>query len=108
MTSAGVTVGEREIDILARILSMGKLHHAYTGTGAIAVAVAAALPDSIVARCIRTSTDAAMPNLVRLGHVSGRLSIGASVRPGASGWQMEKAILSRSARVIMSGLVHLP
>lgn len=108
VTSAGVTVAAQEIDVLARILSMGKLHHAFTGTGAIALAVAAALPGSIVARSMPRTAGVQDRKTVRLGHVSGRLAIGATVRQGQDGWQMEKAILSRSARVIMSGWVHHP
>lgn len=108
VTSAGVAIESHEIDVLARILSMGKLHHAFTGTGAIALAVAAALPGSIVARHMPRSPGAQDRNTVRLGHVSGRLAIGATVRQGQAGWQMEKAILSRSARIIMSGWVHCP
>lgn len=108
VTSAGVAIESHEIDVLARILSMGTLHHAFTGTGAIALAVAAALPGSIVARHMPRSSGAQDRNTVRLGHVSGRLAIGATVRQGQAGWQMEKAILSRSARIIMSGWVHCP
>jgi probable AcnD-accessory protein PrpF len=109
VTSAGLTVDRSEIDVLARILSMGKLHHAFTGTGAIALAVAAAVPGSVVARNVRGAGDAGATTPVRIGHVSGKLSIGASVRRDAKGqWAMEKAILSRSARLIMSGWVHLP
>lgn len=107
-TSAGAMVAAQEIDVLARILSMGKLHHAFTGTGAIALAVAAALPGSIVCKHMRQPPSDRIRHAVRLGHVSGRLAIGATVRQGKAGWQMEKAILSRSARVIMSGWVHLP
>lgn len=109
VTSAGVTVKTSEIDVLARILSMGKLHHAFTGTGAIALAVAAALPGSVVARNVRGAEGAGSTAPVRIGHVSGKLSIGATVRRDGKGqWAMEKAILSRSARLIMSGWVHLP
>ncbi len=108
VTSAGARIGAHEIDVLARILSMGKLHHAFTGTGAIALAVAAVLPGSIVARNMQPPFGAQAHQSVRFGHVSGRLTIGATVRQGADGWQMDKAILSRSARVIMSGWVHVP
>lgn len=109
VTSAGVAVDASEIDVLARILSMGKLHHAYTGTGAIALAVAAALPGSVVARNASRDASGHAAKPVRIGHVSGKLSIGATVRrDGKNQWSMDKAILSRSARLIMSGWVHLP
>ncbi|MDB5824106.1 MAG: putative methylaconitate Delta-isomerase PrpF [Herminiimonas sp.] len=109
VTSAGVTVDKSEIDVLARILSMGKLHHAFTGTGAIALAVAAALPGSVVARNLRRAGGSGESTPIRIGHLSGKLSIGATVRRDGEGrWAMDKAILSRSARLIMSGWVHLP
>jgi 2-methylaconitate cis-trans-isomerase PrpF len=109
VTSAGDTVDSSEIDVLARILSMGKLHHAFTGTGAIALAVAAALPSSVVERNLRRAKGATGATPVRIGHVSGKLSIGATVRRDRKGnWAMDKAIFSRSARLLMSGWVHLP
>ncbi len=108
LSSAGERVAAADIDLLARILSMGKLHHAFTGTGAIALAVAAALPGSIVAQVMRPAPAAPAPRQLRFGHVSGRLAVGATLRQIAGGWQMERAILSRSARVIMSGWVHCP
>jgi probable AcnD-accessory protein PrpF len=106
LTSAGLAQPADAIDILARIVSMGKCHHAYAGTGAIALAVAAALPGSVVARCLDPARAAG--SALRIGHPSGRLAIGASVRQDGSGWRMERASLSRSARVLMSGQVHLP
>ncbi|MGS0740807.1 2-methylaconitate cis-trans isomerase PrpF [Glaciimonas sp. GG7] len=108
VSSAGVTIHDDQIDVVGRILSMGKLHHAFTGTGAIALAVAAALPDSVVARNLGTGNEDEKQALIRIGHVSGRLMLGATVRQEGRKWQMEKAILSRSARLIMSGQVHLP
>jgi 2-methylaconitate cis-trans-isomerase PrpF len=83
------------------------MHHAFTATDSIALAVAAALPGSIVARNLRKMSSERQPEVVRIDHASGRLAIGATVRHGKSGWQMDKAILSRSARVLMSGWVHV-
>jgi 2-methylaconitate isomerase len=108
-SSAGVDIAAGSVDLLARIVSMGKLHHAFTGTGSIALAVAAAVPGTVVADVART-----LPGLgVRIGHVSGLLSVGAEVtqRVGAGGstvWKVEKCVLSRSARRLMSGWVHVP
>jgi probable AcnD-accessory protein PrpF len=108
-SSAGVEVPADAIDLLARILSMGRLHHAYTGTGSIALAVAAAVPGTVVAEVARTLPGVA----TRIGHVSGTLAVGAEVsrRPDATGeaaWQVDRCVLSRSARRLMSGWVHVP
>lgn len=103
-TSAGVDVPAERVDLLARIMSMGKLHHAYTGTGSIALAVAAALPGTLVHEMVRI-----LPGLpTRIGHVSGTLAVGAEVSAVEGGWRVDKAVLSRSARRLMTGMVHVP
>jgi len=108
-TSAGADIGADAIDLLARIVSMGKLHHAFTGTGSIALSVAAAVPGTVVADVARTLPGVA----TRIGHVSGTLAVGAEVSqgPGPSGrprWRVDKCVLSRSARRLMSGWVYVP
>jgi probable AcnD-accessory protein PrpF len=108
-SSAGTEVPADSIDLLARIVSMGKLHHAYTGTGSIALAVAAAVPGTVVADVARTLPGVA----TRIGHVSGTLAVGAEVscREGPGGgrsWLVDKCVLSRSARRLMSGFVYVP
>jgi probable AcnD-accessory protein PrpF len=101
--SGGREVASGDIDVLARILSMGKLHHAFTGTGSIALAAAAALPGSLVSEVART-----LPGVpTRIGHASGVLAVGAALVRTRKGWALEKALLSRSARRIMSGWVHV-
>ncbi len=101
-TSAGRNLGADRIDLTARILSMGALHHAFTGTGAVALAVAAALPGSVVQRSARTG------ERVRVGHPSGTMTVGAQVRRDGDGWVVDKAVMSRSARRLMSGWVYAP
>jgi 2-methylaconitate isomerase len=108
-SSAGVDIEADAIDLLARITSMGKLHHAFTGTGSIALAVAAAVPGTVVAEVARTLPGVA----TRIGHVSGTLAVGAEVSRraapnGGTIWQVDKCVLSRSARRLMTGWVHVP
>jgi probable AcnD-accessory protein PrpF len=103
--SSGKTVQAADIDLCARIFSMGKLHHAMTGTGAVAIAVAAAIPGTVVARAVGGS-DAREE--VRFGHPSGSLRVGAAASRQDGEWKVEKATMSRSARRLMEGQVFVP
>jgi len=101
--SSGKPVAAADIDLTARILSMGALHHAYTGTGAVAIAVAAALPGSLVASamgCARAG--------IRFGHTAGVLAAGAEVRREGAAWIVDRVTISRSARRLMDGVVFAP
>lgn len=103
-SSGGADIGRDHIDLVARIVSMGKLHHAFTGTGSIALAAAAALPGTVVAEVTRT-----LPGVpTRIGHVSGVLAVGAILAQTRKGWRVEKAVMSRSARRLMEGVVFVP
>lgn len=99
--SSGKTVRAADIDLLARIMSMGMLHHAMTGTGAVALAVAAAIPGTLVSRLL---AGGARPE-VRFGHPSGTLSVGAAAQQAGGEWTVTKAVMSRSARRLMTGEV---
>lgn len=100
--SSGRTVAEHDLDVCSRILSMGKLHHAYTGTGAVALAVAAQLPGSLVNLSTRPT---AGRRTIRIGHASGVLEVQARVAQRSQAWVMECSSLSRSARRLMHGHV---
>ncbi|MBY7144988.1 2-methylaconitate cis-trans isomerase PrpF [Virgibacillus sp. NKC19-3] len=102
-TSAGKDVEGGTIDMLARILSMGKLHHAMTGTGAVAIAAAASIPGTTVSRILGD-----VRSELRLGHPSGTLTVGAEATKEASGWNVGKVVMSRSARRLMEGSVLIP
>jgi probable AcnD-accessory protein PrpF len=103
-TSAGVDIDRSGVDVVARIVSMGKLHHAFTGTGSIALAVAAALPGTVVSEVART-----LPGVpTRIGHASGVLAVGAVVERRADDWHVDRAVMSRSARRLMDGVVFAP
>ena len=102
--SNGKSVSANDIELLARILSMGKLHHAMTGTGAVALAVAGAIPDTVVSA---TLAGGACSRL-RFGHPSGTLSVGADAKRIDGQWRVERAQMSRSARRLMVGHVLVP
>lgn len=99
-------VAESDIDLCARIFSMGKLHHAFTGTGAIATAVAANIPGTIVADCLQTPMKE--NQVLRIGHSAGTLETSATVSQINGQWIAEKASLTRTARTLMKGEVFLP
>ncbi len=105
VASSGKPVSSSVINLTARILSMGKLHHAMTGTGAVALAAAAAVPGTILERAIRNRTS---DEHVCFGHPSGTLTVGAAAEKRGDGWVVTKAIMSRSARRLMEGLVCVP
>ncbi|SOE95204.1 2-methylaconitate cis-trans isomerase [Burkholderia sp. D7] len=104
VASSGKTVDPKSVDINARILSMGKLHHAMTGTGAVAIAVAAAIPGTIVNRLVAGKA----ADQIRFGHPSGVMAVGAEAEQRDGAWVVTKAIMSRSARRLMEGQVFVP
>ena len=87
-----------------RALSMGKLHHAMMGTCAVAIGTAAAIPGTLVNLAAGGGERAA----VRFGHPSGSLRVGAEARQVDGQWQVTKAVMSRSARILMEGFVRVP
>ncbi len=103
-TSSGKSVKADEIDLLVRALSMGKLHHAMMGTAAVAIATAAAIPETLV----NLAAGGGPRQEVRFGHPSGTLRVGAQAEQVAGDWIVKKAIMSRSARVLMEGWVRVP
>lgn len=104
VASNGRRVAADSIDLLARVLSMGKLHHAMTGTGGVAIGVAAAIPGTLVQKTMRLG----VRGRVRFGHPSGTLTVGAEAQPCGKDWIVKKALLSRSARRLMEGWVRVP
>lgn len=102
-SSSGKAVTADDMDVAVRILSMGKLHHAMTGTGAVAIAAAAAIPGTVVADVLGGARTG-----IRFGHPSGVLAVGAEAEEGDAGWVVTKVTMSRSARRLMEGTVWVP
>ncbi|EGR1766374.1 2-methylaconitate cis-trans isomerase PrpF [Vibrio parahaemolyticus] len=103
-SSSGKAVNESEIDVLVRALSMGKLHHAMMGTAAVAIASAACVPGTLV----NLAAGGGEKESVTFGHPSGTLKVGAQAKQTEQGWVVQKAIMSRSARILMEGFVRVP
>lgn len=102
--SSGKLIRASEIDLLVRALSMGKLHHAMMGTAAVAIGTAAAVPGTLV----NLAAGGGDRQAVRFGHPSGTLRVGAQAELVDGQWQVTKALMSRSARILMEGWVRVP
>ncbi|WP_321282738.1 2-methylaconitate cis-trans isomerase PrpF [uncultured Vibrio sp.] len=104
LSSSGKAVNDSDIDVLVRALSMGKLHHAMMGTAAVAIASAACVPGTLV----NLAAGGGEKESVTFGHPSGTLKVGAQAKQTEHGWVVQKAIMSRSARILMEGFVRVP
>jgi len=104
VSSSGKPVHASEVDLLVRALSMGKLHHAMMGTAAVAIGTAAAVPGTLV----NLAAGGGERNAVRFGHPSGTLRVGAEAKQENGQWVVTKALMSRSARILMEGWVRVP
>ncbi|MBB1267887.1 2-methylaconitate cis-trans isomerase PrpF [Shewanella sp. SR44-3] len=102
--SSGKRVNASDVDLLVRAMSMGKLHHAMMGTAAVAIGTAAAIPGTLV----NLAAGGGNRQVVSFGHPSGVLKVGAEAEFIGNEWQVTKAIMSRSARVLMEGWVRVP
>ncbi|OEZ61570.1 2-methylaconitate cis-trans isomerase PrpF [Duganella sp. HH105] len=104
VSSSGKQVAATDVDLLVRAMSMGKLHHAMMGTAAVAIGTAAAIPGTLV----NLAAGGGARDAVRFGHPSGTLRVGAEATQQNGEWSVTKAVMSRSARVLMEGWVRVP
>ncbi len=104
VSSSGKAVAAKDVNVLVRAMSMGKLHHAMMGTAAVAIGTAAAVPGTLV----NLAAGGGNLEAVRFGHPSGTLRVGAQATQVDGEWTVTKAIMSRSARVLMEGWVRVP
>ncbi|MGH1432155.1 MAG: 2-methylaconitate cis-trans isomerase PrpF [Neptuniibacter sp.] len=102
--SSGKQITSNDIDVCVRALSMGKLHHAMMGTASVAIATAAAVPGTLV----NLAAGGGERDAVTFGHPSGTLRVGAAAEEVNGDWTAKKAVMSRSARVVMEGNVRIP
>ena len=103
-TSSGKEVKASEIDLHVRALSMQKLHHAMMGTASVAIGVAACIPGTLV----NLAAGGGDKTAVEFGHPSGTLKVGAVIQNKDGKYIVDKATMSRSARIIMEGFVNVP
>lgn len=103
-TASGKAVLGTDIALQVRAFSMGKMHHAMMGTAAVAIAAANAIPGTVVSKmALNASRDS-----ICFGHPSGTLFVGAKAVESSGQWQIQTATMSRSARIIMEGVIRVP
>ena len=103
-SSSGKTIAASAIDLLVRAMSMGKLHHAMMGTASVAIGTAAAIPGTLV----NLAAGGGPRQATRFGHPSGTLRVGAEAVQEDGEWVVRQVEMSRSARILMEGWVHVP
>ena len=104
VSSASKAIAAADIDLNVRAMSMGKLHHAMMGTASVVIATAAAIPGTLV----NLAAGGGQRDAVRFGHPSGTLRVGAQAQQVDGQWQVTAAVMSRSARILMEGVVRVP
>jgi 2-methylaconitate cis-trans-isomerase PrpF len=103
-TTRDTPVGPEQVDLVSRMISMGKTHRTFAGTSSMCTAVAAAIPGTLVNAVARQ----AMPGCVRIGHPAGVMEVGAKVQPHGDDWRVESVTTQRTARRIMDGYIYVP
>jgi 2-methylaconitate cis-trans-isomerase PrpF len=104
ISSSGKQISCADIDLNVRALSMGKLHHAMMGTAAVAIGTAAVIPGTLV----NLAAGGGERETITFGHPSGTLKVGAKAQYNQGQWEVDRVIMSRSARVLMEGNVRVP
>jgi methylitaconate Delta-isomerase len=103
-TTRDASVGAEQMDLVSRMISMGKTHRTFAGTSSMCLAVAAAIPGTVVHAVARR----ALPDRVRIGHPAGIMEVGAKVRPEGEDWRVQSVTTQRTARRIMDGFIYVP
>ena len=103
-TTRHTPISADQVDLVSRMISMGKTHRTFAGTSSMCLAVAAAIPGTVVHAVARR----ALPDRVRIGHPAGIMEVGAKVRPEGDDWRVESVTTQRTARRIMDGFIYVP
>jgi methylitaconate Delta-isomerase len=103
-TTRGTPIGAEQVDLVSRMISMGKTHRTFAGTSSMCLSVAAAIPGTVVNAVARR----AFPDRVRIGHPAGIMEVGAKVQPQGDDWRVESVTTQRTARRIMDGFIYVP
>jgi methylitaconate Delta-isomerase len=103
-TTRDAAIAADQIDLVSRMISMGKTHRTFAGTSCMCLAVAAAIPGTVVHAVVRR----AVPDRLRIGHPAGVMDVGAKVQPEGYDWRVASVTTQRTARRIMDGFIYVP
>ena len=96
-----------EVDIVARMTALQKLHKAFAVTGAVCLGTAAKVEGTIVNEIFRR-VQPGNPSAVRIGHPSGTIQVEIGIEKKNGSLELTKAALARTARLLMDGHVYVP
>jgi 2-methylaconitate cis-trans-isomerase PrpF len=102
----GRAVKTHEVNLLARMMSMGTLHRAYAVSGAVATVGAAMIPGTVVSDLV--AGNARGKDLLCIGHPGGVIDIGAVIETQGDTFIYKEAVLGRTARRLMEGHALVP
>lgn len=105
-STRGARIEASDIDLVGRIMSMGRLHRAYAVSGASCTACASLIEGTVAQAVTRPGLPG--ERTVRIGHPAGIIEVGATVRQRDGEWVVEKVVTHRTARRLMEGAVLVP
>ncbi|WP_200889601.1 PrpF domain-containing protein [Cohnella kolymensis] len=105
ITSSGQTIRRDEVDIVAKMVSMGRFHRTFAGSGLYNLAAAVLLPGTIPNQ-LTSIEPGCRERIVRIGHPDGVAEVRAALVD--EGNDVAFVGLERTARRIMKGDLYVP
>jgi len=102
ISSLGKEIKAEEINLIARIMSMQKMHHAYAATGAMCTAATAKIKGTVVNEVTKLDGEE-----VTIGHPKGVIKIGVKIDSSSEkSPKVKEIIVTRTARRLMEGYAY--
>lgn len=101
----GIQVTAADVDVVARLSFMLKMHKTYPITGTVCTGACARIPDTVVWDMI--TPEARENGTLRIGHPGGVVSVEAEAEQTSEGTVIRRLGVYRTARRIMDGLVYI-
>ncbi|HCX60976.1 MAG TPA: 3-methylitaconate isomerase [Clostridiales bacterium] len=98
----GAYIDENDVDIVARLGSMQKMHRAYMIGGAVSTGAASRIPGTIIWDALKE--EAREGKTLRIGHPYGSMKVDVALHEN----KITKVCVDRTARVLMEGIAYIP